>query len=120
MRMKQESKPILRASVVSSGRLETMKVKFHVLLMSVVAINCRLVIPAVLTTKQIDSAVPWIGDRLTSGIFVGGDEDENCNVDARNRIAAPSLYRGRSSDSYYFSMQVFITFLEGGFIVATK
>lgn len=76
---------------------------------SEVGINCRLVFPALLTTKKIDSALPWVGNRLTLGIFVGSGEDERVNVDARNRIAALSLYRGSSSDSSYFSMQVFIT-----------
>ena len=106
MSVKQVSTPILRVAVVSSGRLETMKVKFYVFVTCEVGINCRLVFATLLTTKQFDSAVSWIGNRLT----FGSDEDERVNVDARNRIAAISLYRGNSSDSSYFSMQVFITF----------
>jgi hypothetical protein len=98
-----------------------MKVKIRVLLTSEVGINCRLVFPAVLSTKQINSAVPWIGDWLTFGIFVGSDEDESLKVAARNRIATLSLCRGGSSDSSYFSMQVFVTFFFcGDLIVATK
>jgi hypothetical protein len=110
MSVKQESKPILKVLVVSLGRLETMEVKFHVFLTSEIGIDCRLVFPSFLTTKQTHSAVPWIGDRLTFGIFVRSDEDEKVNVDVRNRIVAVSLYRESSSDSSYFSMQVFITF----------
>ena len=79
MSVELESKQTLRVSVVSSGRLETMEVKIHVLLMSEVGINCRLVFPAVLTTKQIDSAMSWKGDWLTFGLFVRSDEDESCS-----------------------------------------